>query len=99
MPIAILLYDSIVFVFRYHYIFLIKVNYSPCLVYLHQIMDKLFSPLSFNAYLCLPLTILAAYAASPFQGCTSVVVPYCSCCLCLYFGSSIMLVTYFVNFR
>ena len=29
----------------------------------------------------------------------SVVVPYCSCCLCLYFGSSIMLVTYFVNFR
>ena len=25
--------------------------------------------------------------------------PYCSCCLCLYFGSSIMLVTYFVNFR
>ena len=34
----------------------------------------------------------------PFQGGTSVVVPYCSCCLCLYFGSSIMLVTYFVNF-
>ena len=31
----------------------------------------------------------------PFQGGTSVVVPYCSCCLCLYFGSSIMLVTYF----
>ena len=26
-------------------------------------------------------------------------VPYCSCCLYLYFGSSIMLVTYFVNFR
>ena len=26
-------------------------------------------------------------------------VPYCSYCLCLYFGSSIMLVTYFVNFR
>ena len=26
-------------------------------------------------------------------------VPYCSWCLCLYFGSSIMLVTYFVNFR
>ena len=26
-------------------------------------------------------------------------VSYCSCCLCLYFGSSIMLVTYFVNFR
>ena len=26
-------------------------------------------------------------------------VPYCSCCLCLYFGSSIMLGTYFVNFR
>ena len=26
-------------------------------------------------------------------------VPYCSCCLCLYLGSSIMLVTYFVNFR
>ena len=26
-------------------------------------------------------------------------VPYCSCCLCLYFGSSIMLVSYFVNFR
>ena len=25
-------------------------------------------------------------------------VPYCSCCLCLYFGSSIMLVTYFVFF-
>ena len=24
-------------------------------------------------------------------------VPYCSCCLCLYFGSSIMLVTYFVK--
>ena len=35
----------------------------------------------------------------PFQGVTSVVFPYCSCCLCLYFGSSIMLVTYFVNFR
>ena len=35
----------------------------------------------------------------PFQGGTSVVVPYCSCCLCLYFGSAIMLVTYFVNFR
>ena len=30
---------------------------------------------------------------------TSVVVPYCSCCLCLYFGSAIMLGTYFVNFR
>ena len=30
---------------------------------------------------------------------TSVVVPYCSCCLYLYFGSAIMLVTYFVNFR
>ena len=29
----------------------------------------------------------------------SVVVPYCSCCLCLYFGSAIMIVTYFVNFR
>ena len=26
-------------------------------------------------------------------------VPYCSCCLCLYFGSAIMLVTCFVNFR
>ena len=26
-------------------------------------------------------------------------VPYCSCCLCLYFGSVIILVTYFVNFR
>ena len=26
-------------------------------------------------------------------------VPYCSCCLCLYFGSVIMLVTYFLNFR
>ena len=26
-------------------------------------------------------------------------VPYCSCCLYLYFGSAIMLVTYFVNFR
>ena len=35
----------------------------------------------------------------PFQGGTSVVVPYCSCYLCLYFGSSIMLVTYFVIFR
>ena len=35
----------------------------------------------------------------PFQGGASVVVPYCSCCLCLYFGLSIMLVTYFVNFR
>ena len=35
----------------------------------------------------------------PFQGGTSVVVPNCSCCLCLYFGSTIMLVTYFVNFR
>ena len=34
-----------------------------------------------------------------FQGGTSVVVPCCSCCLCLYFGSAIMLVTYFVNFR
>ena len=30
---------------------------------------------------------------------TAVSVPYCSCCLCLYFGSAIMLVTYFVNFR
>ena len=35
----------------------------------------------------------------PFQGGTSVVVPYCFCCLCLYFGSSVMLVTYCVNFR
>ena len=35
----------------------------------------------------------------PFQGGTSVVVPYCSCCLYLYFGSAIMLVTCFVNFR
>ena len=26
-------------------------------------------------------------------------VPYCSCCLYLYFGSAIMLVKYFVNFR
>ena len=26
-------------------------------------------------------------------------VPYCSCRLCLYFGSSIMVATYFVNFR
>ena len=34
-----------------------------------------------------------------FQGGISVVVHYCSCCLCLYFGSAIMLVTYFVNFR
>ena len=34
-----------------------------------------------------------------FQGGTSVVVPYCSCYLCLYFGSTIMLVTCFVNFR
>ena len=34
-----------------------------------------------------------------FTGGTSVVVPYCSCCLYLYFGSAIMLVTYFVNFR
>ena len=34
-----------------------------------------------------------------FQGGTSVVVPCCSCCLCLYFGSAIMLVTHFVNFR
>ena len=25
-------------------------------------------------------------------------VPYCSCCLCLYFGSSIVLVTCFVDF-
>ena len=33
------------------------------------------------------------------QGGTSVVVPYCSCCLYLYFGSAIMLVTYFVKFR
>ena len=32
-------------------------------------------------------------------GLHSVVVPYCSCCLYLYFGSAIMLVTYFVNFR
>ena len=38
------------------------------------------------------------YAQMP-QGGTSVVVPYCSCCLCLYFGSAIMLVTYFVNIR
>ena len=38
-------------------------------------------------------------SSSSFQGGTSVVVPYCSCCLCLYFGSSIMLMTYFVNFR
>ena len=53
MPIAILLYGSIGFVFRYHCILLIKVNYSPCLVYLHYIMDKLFSPLPFKAYLCL----------------------------------------------
>ena len=35
----------------------------------------------------------------PFQGGISVVVPYCSCCLYLYFGSAIVLVTYFVNFR
>ena len=28
-----------------------------------------------------------------------VVVPYCSCCLYLYFGSAVMLVTYFVHFR
>ena len=48
MLIAILLYDSIGFVFRYHYILSIKVNYSPCLVYLHQIMDTLFSPLPFK---------------------------------------------------
>ena len=57
MPIAILLDDSIGFVVRYHCILLIKVNYSPCLVYLHYIMDKLFSPLPFKAY-------LAAYATS-----------------------------------
>ena len=35
----------------------------------------------------------------PFQGGTSVMVPYCSCCLYLYFGSAVVLVTYFVNFR
>ena len=64
MPITILLDDSIGFVFRYHNILSIKVNYSPCLVFVHQIMDKLFSPLPFKAYLCLPLTILAAYATS-----------------------------------
>ena len=40
------------------------------------------------------------YSTPQYKDCgTSVVVPYCSCCLCLYFGSSIMLVTYFVNFR
>ena len=50
--------------FRYHYILSIEVNYSPCLVYLHQIMDKLFSPLPFKAYLFLPWRILAAYATS-----------------------------------
>ena len=32
----------------------IKVNCSPCLVYLHKIMDQLFSPLQFKAYFCLP---------------------------------------------
>ena len=37
----------------------------------------------------------------PFQGGTSVVVPYCYLFFCpyLYFGSAIMLMTYFVNFR
>ena len=48
MPIAVLLYDSIGFVFRYHNMLSIKVNYSLCLVYLHQIMDKLFSLLPFK---------------------------------------------------
>ena len=51
----------------------------------------------------LPYMAMAAILVmwqGPFeQGGTSVVVPYCSCCLCLYFGSSIMLMTYFVNFR
>ena len=42
----------------------LELNYSPCLVYLHQIMDTLFSQLPFKAYLCLPWTILAAYATS-----------------------------------
>ena len=35
----------------------------------------------------------------PFRSSASVVVPCCSCCLCLYFGSSIVLVACFVNFR
>ena len=39
----------------------------------------------------------------PFQGGTVLVLWFltvtCSCCLYLYFGSAIMLVTYFVNFR
>ena len=42
----------------------IKVNYSPPLVYLHQIMDNLFSHLPPKSYFCLPLTILVAYATS-----------------------------------
>ena len=46
-----------------------------------------------------PRDFQVSVATHFFQGGTSVVVPYCSCCLCLYFGSSIMLVTYFVNFR
>ena len=35
----------------------------------------------------------------PFRGGASVVVPCCSCCLCLCFGSAVMLVACFVNFR
>ena len=35
----------------------------------------------------------------PFQGGTSAVVPYCYLFLYLYFGSAIMLMSYFVNFR
>ena len=51
-----------------------------------------------QCYFCTP-SLPTTPKLWPFQCGTSVVVPYCSCCLCLYFGSSIMLVTYFVNFR
>ena len=45
------------------------------------------------------IKLLKCLNPSKALGSDKLVVPYCSCCLCLYFGSSIMLVTYFVNFR
>ena len=59
-------------------------------------MDELLSELLSELHF---LKTMFSFSTKKFQGGTSVVVPYCSCCLCLYFGSSIMLVTYFVNFR
>ena len=45
-----------------------------------------------------PIWAPQCFLCWPFRGGASVVVPCCSCCLCLCFGSAVVLVACFVGF-